>query len=87
LRQPEDDFIDVAPLKGCDRMNKFLSKRSIFVVLILLAALLLGVYIQTRPRLARGQEPLTDIQSIETLRAQFNKDVGKTRLIMLVSPT
>jgi hypothetical protein len=87
LRQPEDDFIGVAPLKGCDRMNKFLSKRSIFVVLILIAAVLLGVYIQTRPRLAPGQEPLTDIQSIETLRAQFNKDVGKTRLIILVSPT
>jgi hypothetical protein len=68
-------------------MNKFLSKRSIFVVLILIAALLLGAYIQTRPRLAPGQEPLTDIQSIETLRAQFNKDVGKTRLILLVSPT
>jgi uncharacterized membrane protein (DUF106 family) len=87
LRQPEDDFIGVAPLKGCDRMNKFLSKRSIFVVLILIAAVLLGVYIQTRTRLAPGQEPLTDIQNIETLRAQFNQDVGKTRLIILVSPT
>jgi hypothetical protein len=68
-------------------MNKFLSKRSIIVVLVLLATVLLGVYVQTRPRLAPGQKPLTDIQSIETLRAQFNKDVGKTRLIILVSPT
>jgi hypothetical protein len=68
-------------------MSKFLSKRSIAVLLVLLATLFLGVYIQTRPRLAPGQKPLTDIQNIETLRAQFNKDAGKTRLIILVSPT
>ena len=68
-------------------MNKFPSKRSIIVILVLLATVVLGVYIQTRPRLAPGQEPLTDIQNIETLRAQFNKDEGKTRLILLVSPT
>ena len=68
-------------------MSKFLSKRSIAVLLVLLGTLFLGVYIQTRPRLAPGQKPLTDIQNIETLRAQFNKDAGKTRLIILVSPT
>ncbi len=68
-------------------MNKFLSKRSIFVIIILLATVSLGIYIETRPRLAPGQAPLTDIQNIETLRAQFNQDVGKTRLIILVSPT
>jgi hypothetical protein len=68
-------------------MNKIPSKRSIIAILVLLATVVLGVYIQTRPRLAPGQEPLTDIQNIETLRAKFNKDVGKTRLILLVSPT
>ncbi len=68
-------------------MNKFLSKRGIFAVVVLIVAILLGVYVQTRPRLAPGQEPLTDIQNIETLRAQFNQDVRKTRLIILVSPT
>ena len=68
-------------------MNKFLSKRSVFVIVILLATVTLGIYLQTRPRLAPGQEPLTDIQNIETLRAQFNQDVGKARLILLVSPT
>ena len=68
-------------------MNKFLSGRSIFVVFILVAAIWLGVYVQTRTRLAPGQAPLTDIQNIETLRAQFNNDVGKTRLIILLSPT
>jgi hypothetical protein len=68
-------------------MSKFLSKRNIVVLLVLLATILLGVYIQTRPRLAPGQKPLTDIQNIETLRAQFNKDAKQTRLIILVSPT
>ena len=68
-------------------MNKTLSKRNMFGILILLALVSLGVYIESRPRLVPGQEPLTDIQDIETLRTQFNKDAGKTRLILLVSPT
>jgi hypothetical protein len=68
-------------------MSIFLSKRNIFVVIILLVAVSLAVYFETRPRLAPGQQPLTDIQNIETLRMQFNSDVGKTRLILLVSPT
>jgi len=68
-------------------MNRFLSKRSIFVFAVLLASLLLAIYIETRPRLAPGQKPLTDIPNIETLRTQFNQDLGKTRLIILVSPT
>ena len=68
-------------------MNRFLSKRNIFALVILIVALLLGIYLETRPRLAPGQALLTDIQNIETLRTQFNQDVGKTRLIILVSPT
>ena len=68
-------------------MNRFLSKRNIFALIILIVALLLGIYLETRPRLATGQAPLTDIQNIETLRTQFNQDVGKTRLIILVAPT
>ena len=68
-------------------MNKTLPKRNLFGLLILLALLLLGVYIQTRPRIAPEQEPLKDIQNIDTLRTQFNNDAGKTRLILLVSPT
>jgi len=68
-------------------MNKLLSKRSIFVLAVLLAGLFLAIYIETRPRLAPGQEPLSDIMDIETLRTQFNQDIGKTRLIILVSPT
>jgi hypothetical protein len=68
-------------------MNKILTKRSLVVFVVLLATVLLGIYFETRPRLAPGQSPLTDIQDIGTLRAQFNQDVGKTRLILLVSPT
>jgi hypothetical protein len=68
-------------------MNKLASKRSILALIILVIALSLGVYFETRPRLAPGQAPLKDIQNIETLRTQFNNNVGKTRLIILVSPT
>lgn len=44
-------------------------------------------YLETRPRLAPGQAPLADISNIQALREQFNRDVGETRLILLVSPT
>ena len=68
-------------------MNNLRSKRSNFALIILLVAILLGIYLGTRPRLAPGQAPLVDVQNIETLRTQFNQDVGKTRLIILASPT
>ena len=68
-------------------MNRFLSKRNILILAVLLASLVLAIYFETRPRLAPGQAPLADISNIETLRTQFNQDVGKTRLIILVSPT
>ena len=68
-------------------MNKLLSKRNVIGFIILIAAILLGTYIETRPKVSSGQESLTDIQNIETLRAQFNQDIGKTRLILIASPT
>lgn len=68
-------------------MNRFLSKRNILVLVVLLAGLLLAIYVETRPQLAPGQEPLTDITSIETLRTRFNRDQGFHRLIILGSPT
>lgn len=68
-------------------MNKFVSRRSIFVLVVLLAGVLLAAYLETRPRLAPGQAPLADITNIEALRTQFNQDVGQTRLILLISPT
>ena len=68
-------------------MNKLASKRCGITLIILVIALSLVVYFETRPRLAPGQAPLADVQNIETLRTAFNRDVGKTRLIVLVSPT
>lgn len=68
-------------------MGNKLSKRSSIAITILIIALLVGIYLETRPRIAPGQEPLTDIQNIETLRNQFNQDAGQTRLILLVAPT
>lgn len=64
-----------------------LSKRSSVAITIVIIALLVGIYFETRPRIAPGQEPLTNIQNIESLRAQFNQDAGNTRLIILVAPT
>jgi hypothetical protein len=86
----DDDIGNVAQKIREVHMNRSLSKRTgklVFALIILVIALVLGIYLETRPRLAPGQAPLTDIQNIETLRAQFNRDVGQTRLIILVSPT
>lgn len=68
-------------------MNRFLSKRNILIFAVLSASIFLAIYVEIQPRQAPGQAPLTDISNIETLRAQFNRDAGKTRLILLVSPT
>ncbi|HEX9388598.1 MAG TPA: hypothetical protein VF918_19900 [Anaerolineales bacterium] len=68
-------------------MDRFLSKRNILILTVFLAAILLAIYFEIQPRIAPGQAPLTDISNIETLRTQFNRDAGKTRLIILVSPT
>ena len=68
-------------------IKKASKKRATLGAVVLLAAILMVVYFENQPRIAPEQEPLTDIQNIETLRAQFNRDVGKTRLIILVSPT
>ena len=66
-------------------MNKFPSKRTTLVLAAFLAAILLAIYVE--PRSVPGQAPLADISTIETLRMQFNLDIGKTRLILLASPT
>ncbi len=70
-----------------EHMNRTLSKRSLFVLLVLVLTVVLGIYLGARPQLVPGQAPLTDFQNIETLCIQFNQDAGKTRLIILVSPT
>lgn len=42
-------------------MGNKLSRPSSIAITILIIALSLGVYLETRPRIAPGQEPLTDI--------------------------
>jgi hypothetical protein len=68
-------------------MNRPISKRILLALGILVTSVLLAVYLETRPRLAPGQAPLADIENIETLRNQFNRDTGQVRLILLASPT
>lgn len=63
------------------------TKRNLVAVALLLLAATLAIIVQTRPRPAPSPEQLTDITDIETLRAQFNRDAGRTRLILLLSPT
>ena len=67
--------------------NRSLSKGGILALMVLLIGALLAVCLVSQPRLVPGQAPLVDIQNIETLRTQFNLDLGQPRLIMLVSPT
>jgi hypothetical protein len=70
-------------------MKRLITKRGMIAAVVLLASIFTVVYFEagSQPRLAPGQKPLTDIKSIDTLRTQFNLDAGKTRLIILVSPT
>ena len=68
-------------------MNHFLSKRNLLALTALLIGGLLVIYFGSQSQLVSERKPLTDIRSIETLRTQFNRDAGKTRLIMLMVPT
>ena len=68
-------------------VNRSWSKRVRFILLVIVAAALWAIYSMAGRQLAPGQKSLSDIHDIETLRAQFNQDVGQTRLIILVSPT
>jgi len=36
---------------------------------------------------APGTRPLEDVRSVDDLRARFQADAGKPRLVLLVSPT
>jgi hypothetical protein len=68
-------------------LNQLVSKRNLLVLAVLLLGVLLVLYFEPQSQPVPGRDSLTDIQSIETLRTQFNHDVGKTRLIMLLAPT
>jgi hypothetical protein len=68
-------------------VNQLISKRNLLALAALLAGLLLVLYFMPQSELAPARDSLTEIRTIETLRAQFNRDAGKTRLILLLSPT
>lgn len=67
--------------------NRSLSKRSRLVFVGLFVSLFWVMHIMTQPQLAHGKNSLTDIRNIKTLRAQFNRDAGLIRLVILVAPT
>ena len=68
-------------------VNRSVSKRGLFILIVILASAFWVIYPAAHRQLAPGQKPLTDLHDIETLRAQFNEDAGMSRLIILVSPT
>jgi hypothetical protein len=65
------------------------------VAIVILALLLIPVLVVARPYLGAifglgvgGQDTtLTDLRSIDDLRARFDADAGSPRLVLLVSPT
>jgi len=68
-------------------VNQFLSKRNLLALAVLLIGILLLAFLGPRSGQVSESGSLTSIRSIETLRSQFNQDEGKTRLILLLSPT
>jgi hypothetical protein len=68
-------------------MKRYSLKRGLLAAAITLVVGALAIYIETRTHPEPNPEELTDINDIEALRAQFNRDAGHTRLILLLSPT
>ena len=68
-------------------MKRLSSLRVIIVSVLLLAGIVLAIYLDTRLQPAPEETPLVEIKNIKTLRDRFNQDSGKTRLILLLSPT
>ena len=72
---------------GESPVNRFLSKYGLIVLIALLTGAFWISHLIAPAQPASEQKSLVDIKTIETLRAQFNRDIGQTRLIILVSPT
>jgi hypothetical protein len=69
-------------------MKRFSSLlRAIAIGVILLISTGLASYLDNRLQPATENTPLAEIRNIKMLRDQFNRDAGKTRLILLMSPT
>ena len=54
----------------------------LLIVTLFAAAIGLGLFASPSP-----ESPLTDLRSVEDLRARFNQDKGKSRIILLLAPT
>ena len=62
---------------------------AIFVGVIAALAAAMGWYLFGERRVPEGQPPLgiLSASSLEALRADFNRDADRTRVILLLSPT
>jgi hypothetical protein len=68
-------------------MKRSSTARLAVVGIILVAGILLATYLDIRLRPAPAQTSLVEITNIKVLRDQFAQDAGKTRLVLLLSPT
>ena len=68
-------------------MRTLFTTRIVIAAAALLAGIMIVVFFGAQRGRGPGQQPLADIKDMATLRTQFNLDTGKTRLIILGSPT
>jgi len=68
-------------------MKRFSAITRVIATCAILAGISWAIYLDNRLKPAREDTPLVEIKDIKTLRTQFDQDVGKTRLILLLSPT
>jgi len=68
-------------------MTPFPTWRIWLAIAALMMGVVLVIYFEPFSRLTGDREALTDVRGIQTLRDQFNRDAGKARLILLLSPT
>ena len=65
--------------------------RSLSVIVSLCTALMIGASpmrpVDAASSPAASRATLTDLRSVDDLKTLFNADIGKTRLVLLVSPT
>jgi hypothetical protein len=61
--------------------------RVIAISTLLLVGIGMAIYLDTRLQPVTEDSSLIEIKNIKTLSTRFNQDAGKTRLILLLSPT